>query len=130
MEENSFWLDVILLAYQSRKFKESGENLGEAYLFRRGVREKVLGDINPETMADRFRSFFSDPSESVYTAITLEPLEESPLQLMVAKCLSSAYACFWPSSKRQAVTGAALLAGAAALGAGLVYVSSMMRTKR
>ena len=72
LEDNSFWQECMILAHQSRKYKET-KNLDEAYLYRKNIREEILSVISPETMCDHFKRFFPDRKDCVYSAITLEP---------------------------------------------------------
>ncbi|UPR04019.1 metallopeptidase [Chloropicon primus] len=125
VEENNFWLEVIEMAYQSRKYKQT-RSIDEAYMFRKKIREAVLADINPETMAVAFSKFFADTEKRVYTAITLEPQDSSPS--MITRLLASISDCLSTkkvsTSTQQVVAGAVLAVG---LGAAFAYLSSSRR---
>lgn len=119
LDENTFWIDVIEMAYQSRKYRQT-KSLDTAYLFRKNMKEDVVAKITPETMAKAFRDIFSAGEKQVYTAVTLEPERPS----LISACLSSLY-CSLPA-KSPPTTQQLFLMGAfaaAAVGVSVAYLS-------
>lgn len=123
LEENSFWLDALVTACQSRKYRQTG-NLDDAYLFNERIREKVLKEMTPETMQSHFKHFFAGEGTFTYTAITLEP-EAS----LASRCLS-ALQDWMPQNALTMQNKMVLLYGslaAATLGASIMYYTRRLK---
>eukprot|EP00850_Spirogloea_muscicola_P005254 SM000023S07710 [mRNA] locus=s23:983129:990756:- [translate_table: standard] len=73
-QENSFWLEKMLRAYQSRQYKG---DLDASFQGQENKRSKVIGEAAERTMREALVRLLPKPARSQHTAVALMPL--SPL---------------------------------------------------
>eukprot|EP00882_Tetradesmus_deserticola_P013219 GHRQ01014016.1.p1 GENE.GHRQ01014016.1~~GHRQ01014016.1.p1 ORF type:complete len:535 (+),score=251.96 GHRQ01014016.1:49-1653(+) len=108
-QENSFFHDVIVNGYQSRKFAETGD-LDAVWARIRLSREEVMAQMTPASLQDMLCRLFPNPCRSRYTAITMMPRPPGLLGRLAFKFATA-------SSSTQiavALAGAGLLVAATA----------------
>ncbi|WIA32467.1 hypothetical protein OEZ86_003287 [Tetradesmus obliquus] len=71
-QENSFWHDVVVNGYQSRKYAEGGD-LDAVWARIRDSRDEVMAEMTPQTLQAMLCRLFPHPCRSRYTAITMMP---------------------------------------------------------
>eukprot|EP00879_Flechtneria_rotunda_P018339 GHRR01019236.1.p1 GENE.GHRR01019236.1~~GHRR01019236.1.p1 ORF type:complete len:223 (+),score=53.86 GHRR01019236.1:40-708(+) len=114
-QENSFFHDVIVNGYQSRKFAETGD-LDAVWSRIRDSRTEVMAVMNPDSLHSMLRQLFPYPCRSRYTAITMMPRPPGLLGRLIFKWMTSS-----SSTKAAiAIAGAGLLVVAGAAGAAAI----------
>lgn len=108
--ENSFWHDVTVNGYQSRRFAETND-LDVVWASIRDSRDKMMASMSCERLREVLCQLFPYPCKSRYTAITMMPRPPGLLGSLVFKWVTAS------STTKAAVLAAGLAVVAAGVAA-------------
>eukprot|EP00798_Chlamydomonas_sp_ICE-L_P000548 gene548-1963_t len=84
LDENSYWHDILVTAYQSKSYQEV-KDVDMVYNRTMDSRTKVFAEAGPESVKEALQRIFPFPCRTRYTALTMVPQPlPLPLRLLVA----------------------------------------------
>lgn len=119
LEENSFWHDVVVNAYQSRRYADTAGDLDAVWATIRDSRTKVLAEMSCDALREQLRTRFPYPARRRYAAVTMMPKPPGLWGRAVFRFLAAPPAVQW-----------AVMGGSVALLAASVVAGTLMLRRR